>query len=131
MSSIARDGRSRGRPLLARFFAVAISIAILHFILTMALLFGWSDATKADDQRTWGAFGYTAGMLLMTSPVYQTNFVREHMRFLPAFVINSLLWGTLLALMVVRMRRFWLWIPLAFLGLPLLWYEGWSVAANR
>jgi len=130
MSSIARDGRSRGRPLLARFFVVAIAFAILHFILTMALLFGWSNATKADDQRTWGAFGYTAGMLLMTSPVYQINFVREHMRFLPAFVINSLLWGTLLALMVVRMRRFWLWIPLALLGLPLLWYEGWSVAAN-
>jgi hypothetical protein len=130
MSSIARDGRSQGRPLLVRFFVVAISFAILHFILTMTLLFGWSNATKADDQRTWGAFGYTAGMLLITAPLYQIDFVREHMRFLPAFVINSLLWGTVFALIVTRIRRFWLWVPVALLGLPLLWYEGWIVAAH-
>ncbi len=130
MSSIARDGRSQGRPLLVRFFAVANSFAILHFILTMALLFGWSDATKTDDQRTWGAFGYTAAMLSITSPLYQIHFVREHMRFFPAFVINSLIWGTLFALVVTRIRRFWLWIPIALVGLPLLWHEGWNVAAK-
>jgi hypothetical protein len=108
-----------------RFAVRAVLIAILHFAITLAFVFAWSGASEAENQRTWTSFGYSAGTMAFSSPLYQVPAARQRLPFLAGTAINSALWGIFLAIVFSRVRRLWL-----LLLIPILWYATFtSVAA--
>jgi hypothetical protein len=100
-----------------RFAVRAVLIAILHFAITLAFVFAWSGASEAENQRTWTSFGYSAGTMAFSSPLYQVPAARQRLPFLVGAAINSALWGIFLAIVFSRVRRLWL-----LLLIPILWY---------
>ena len=100
-----------------RFVVRAFLIAILHFAITVAFVFAWTRVSDAENQRTWKSFGYSAGAMAFSSPLYQVPIARQRLEFLAATAINSALWGIVLAIVFSRVRRLWL-----LLLLPILWF---------
>lgn len=107
-----------------RFAVRAIVIAILHFAIAVAFVFAWSKVSDADDQRTWKSFGYAAGTMAFSTPLYQLPAARQRLHYLAGTAINSALWGMVLAIVFSRVRRLWL-----LLLFPLLWFGAWTGAA--
>ena len=100
-----------------RFIVRVFLISVLHFAIAVAFVFAWTSVSESDDQRTWKSFGYSAGTIAFSTPLYQVPAARQRLHYLAGTAINSALWGIVLAIVFSRVRRLWL-----LLLLPVLWF---------
>ncbi|HYS56103.1 MAG TPA: hypothetical protein VER58_20280 [Thermoanaerobaculia bacterium] len=101
-----------------RFLVLAAAIAIVHFAIAVVVLFVWAKYDTPVDHPTWESFGYSASVLVLT-PLFP--FVK-HVSFYPLIALNSLMWAVVMAAVIAPIRRWWLWIPIGVIALPLLWF---------
>lgn len=108
-----------------RFVIRAFLIAVFHFAIAIGFIFAWSNETEQHSHMTWQSFGYAAGSVAFSTPLYQIPAARQRLQFLVGVALNSALWGVLLAIIFSRPRRLWL-----LLLFPILWFGGLTAAAN-
>ena len=106
------------------FFVLALAFILLHFALTLFFLFRWSDALSQSRPLS-GLFAPSFGLAVFTAPVY--SIVHNRLPIFTTGLVNSALWGIILALIVTRFG--WRGIAVIVIGIPILIYLGITAAA--